>query len=440
MRDVVLSAVIIGLLPIGFLHPIIGVYVSAWLTYMVPHRLTWGFAYDVPWVLMTTAALFLGWLISREPHAPPRLKQLYLYYAFILWTLLCYALGPWQEYGADKIDKMWKGAVFLFIAASMFTTIDRIRLFLLVATFSIAFYGVKGSMWSVATGGAFHLHGPADSSIGDRNHLAVAFVMIVPLLWYLFKTETIRALRWAILVALYGSAFGTLATWSRGGAITGAAVVLAAFLRSKRKTSLAIILPLVGVTLVPFIPEAWYLRVESIETYDQDRSALGRLEAWEFALRVAYANPIFGNGAGTFNKLAFELYAPEYIWRAAHSIYFETVAESGFVGLGLLIIVFISGLATARKLSKLGRRHPEIRNYGLLGDMILLSLIGHVVGGLFLSLASFSLPYELVVIAGLALIHARKELSPAPAPQATRVPPIGARHGGTPLPAPGHLR
>lgn len=48
MRDILVTALILGSLPFILRRPYIGILVWAWVSYMNPHRLTWVFAYDLP--------------------------------------------------------------------------------------------------------------------------------------------------------------------------------------------------------------------------------------------------------------------------------------------------------------------------------------------------------------------------------------------------------
>jgi hypothetical protein len=52
----------------------------------------------------------------------------------------------------------------------------------------------------------------------------------------------------------------------------------------------------------------------------------------------------------------------------------------------------------AGRLRRLGARSPPLAWAGKLGSMIQVSLTGYLVGGAFLSLAYFDLPYDLLVL------------------------------------------
>ena len=46
MRDILVTVLVFGMLPLILWRPWIGILVWSWLGYMNPHRQTWGFAYD----------------------------------------------------------------------------------------------------------------------------------------------------------------------------------------------------------------------------------------------------------------------------------------------------------------------------------------------------------------------------------------------------------
>lgn len=65
IRDIFLTAFVLLLLPVCFLRPWIGGLVWAWLGYMNPHRLCWGFAHDLPFALVVALATMGGAIFSR---------------------------------------------------------------------------------------------------------------------------------------------------------------------------------------------------------------------------------------------------------------------------------------------------------------------------------------------------------------------------------------
>ena len=67
---------------------------------------------------------------------------------------------------------------------------------------SIAFFGVKGGLFTLQSGGAYRVWGPEGSFIEDNNGLALAIVMTIPLLYFLYLQATKRWLRLGLLAAM----------------------------------------------------------------------------------------------------------------------------------------------------------------------------------------------------------------------------------------------
>ena len=47
MRSILIAGIVFALLPIVLFKPHVGILLWTWLSYMNPHRLTFGFAYDL---------------------------------------------------------------------------------------------------------------------------------------------------------------------------------------------------------------------------------------------------------------------------------------------------------------------------------------------------------------------------------------------------------
>lgn len=66
-------------------------------------------------------------------------------------------------------------------------------------------------------------------------------------------------------------------------------------------------------------------------------SGNGRSDFWSVALREAEANPLLGGGAGSYERWWFRLRPTPFAARDAHSLYLESLAELGPVGLVLVL-------------------------------------------------------------------------------------------------------
>lgn len=81
-----------------------------------------------------------------------------------------------------------------------------------------------------------------------------------------------------------------------------------------------------------------------------------RVDFWEVALDDYADHPVLGSGPGSYERYWNEHRPFGYIVADAHSLYLETLAESGPLGLALLILAFGAPLAGAL----LARGHPLV--------------------------------------------------------------------------------
>jgi len=81
-------------------------------------------------------------------------------------------------------------------------------------------------------------------------------------------------------------------------------------------------------------------------------SGNGRSEQLRVAWEAAKPHLVLGNGAGTYEYIWYEQRPDQLVVRDAHSLYMETLAELGVVGLGVLVaalLVLLLGGARARR-------------------------------------------------------------------------------------------
>jgi probable O-glycosylation ligase (exosortase A-associated) len=199
-----------------------------------------------------------------------------------------------------------------------------------------------------------------------------------------------------------------LGSHSRGAFVGIVAMLLFLILKSRKRIVFAAVLAVILPLSLLVMPQKWYDRMETIGNYEQDASAMGRINAWWFAYNLAKDRPVVGGGFETFRRELFRIYAPEPDnVHDAHSIYFEVLGEHGFVGLFIFLVLGLFLWRSCSRLIKDTRGHPELIRYGDLGRMIQVSLIGYAASGAFLGLAYFDLYYNLVgiVILSKVIMH-----------------------------------
>ena len=100
------------------------------------------------------------------------------------------------------------------------------------------------------------------------------------------------------------------------------------WLKSRSKILTGILIVVFAAITLPMLPEEWYARAcRRFETYEQDASALGRLNAWGMAFNMAL-HRLTGGGFESFQQYTFWLYAPDPTnVRDSHSIYFQVMGH-----------------------------------------------------------------------------------------------------------------
>jgi probable O-glycosylation ligase (exosortase A-associated) len=228
----------------------------------------------------------------------------------------------------------------------------------------------------------------------DPNHMAMNMGLVVPLaVAFLARKESGWVLRAACGVAAALAVVSIVLSHSRGGFI-GLTVAMAVWaFREKRRLQAIVVGALLAVGLVMFAPESFWKRNETVATFHEDASAMGRVYAWQVASRMSLDKPLLGVGAGGF-RFAWEQYAPPEATRAyvAHNIFLDVIGEMGFVGL-LLFLVFAGG-ATGGAFE--ASKDSEM---GWLARALAASMAGYLVCDLF---SGYILSAHLYVLFGLA--------------------------------------
>ena len=454
IRDLVVAVTVLGSLPFCLARPWIGLLVLSWLGYMNPHRLTWGFAYNQPWAMMVAVAMLTGILFAGKARRPlPRTAEVYI--LLILWVVfLLSTFQAFEPYDAwDQFNKVSKILLVTFVTLILFRDAEKLRYLLYVIALSIGFFGLKGGIWALSTGGANHVLGPPETFISGNTEIGLALVMVIPLLVLLARSEPRRWMRLILRATFCFSIVAVLFTYSRG-AVLGLGVVLPLiFLKSRWKLMvlpLAIVAVFFGQEIAHAIfPENWINRMSSVQTYEEDRSANMRLNSWIVAYRLALDRPFLGAGFRPFSPTVYLAYSPDEKWNTvqdAHSIYFQVMAEHGFVGFGLYVLLVIVTLGHLRWIMRRARRDPTLKFHRDTAQMLEVSLVGFLIVGAFLSMSYFDLFFHLVAITALLKVMVADHLAqavPAPVPAGgrprvtVRVPARGPASVPAPASAPG---
>ena len=397
MRDLL----VVGIVLVGSLYalryPWFGVMLWTWVSLMNPHALAYGFARDFPVAAIVAIATLIGVLTTKERQNPFAQSPAVWLLLFMGWICFTYPFSYNVEGSTEMFSKVMKVDFMILVALTLLKTRRHIEFFVWVVVFSLGFYGVKGGIFTIMTGGNYRVWGPG-GFIGGNNEIALALIVVIPLMRYLQLQATHRWVRHGFTAAMLLSAAAALGSHSRGALLAIAAMAVYLWLKSPKKLGFGVFLSLAGVLLVIFMPENWSERMHSISTYEEDASAMGRINAWWTAVNVARAH-VTGAGFDMYSPVIFSRFAPDpRDIHAAHSIYFQVLGEHGFIGLFLFLAIWWSVWRMARSITNYKSTDPNLLWAKQLAAMCQVSLVGYFVGGAFLSLAYFDLPYNLLVM------------------------------------------
>ncbi|HSD30054.1 MAG TPA: O-antigen ligase family protein [Vicinamibacteria bacterium] len=278
--------------------------------------------------------------------------------------------------------------------------------------------------------------------LGDPNFFAQILVVLVPLALFLAKGEPGPRARALAFGAAFLVSTAAVLTYSRGGALTLACVLLlsAVVLRVPwRKAVLAALL--VGIPVLAALPAGFARRLTTLEQITPggdervlrpDSSFQKRRLLVAAAWRMFLDHPVLGVGAGNYTAL-YEPYADE-VGSAAreyedpgeaqypHSLYLEIAAETGILGLlpfGAALLAAFASLRRARAAFLAAGDEPA----AWLTRGFEIALAGYLVSSLFLH-GHFS--RYLWLLLGLATALAYAAPPPGPAAADARVAANGA--------------
>jgi probable O-glycosylation ligase (exosortase A-associated) len=256
------------------------------------------------------------------------------------------------------------------------------------------------------------LQGPG-GMLEDNNNFALALCMALPLMLELGKSERNKLLRRGVYMMLPLTVLTVIMTHSRGGFLTLIAVLGVLVWRSRNRlvgfaTGLAIV-----VVAFLVVPKDYIERIKTIQSYEQDCSAMGRLAAWKTAINMAQAKPVFGVGLSLFQRNYMKYHSGDEHEgrRVAHNAYLQMLAECGAPALACYLFLIV---ATIWSLQRLRREALRLYNTSWIinyATMLETSMIAFVVGSTFLNRAEFDLFYHFIAIVMSFEAIARREMS-----------------------------
>ncbi|MFK7967143.1 MAG: putative O-glycosylation ligase, exosortase A system-associated [Burkholderiaceae bacterium] len=410
MRDIVLALFLFAALPIAAFRPFVAIGIFTWLSLMNPHKLTWGFAAFMPWAQMYAIAAIFSITFIEPKLVFDSIKRYWLPLLYLAWMLVTTTFATSPDEAWFRLGEVAKVHLMCLLALAVLSDRNRVKWLLAIIIGSVIFYGVKGGIYTLTTGGGGRVWGPLKTAINDNNHLAAALVFMFPLLYWAYTEVKQRWQKLALLAALALVPISILGSQSRGAFVASIAVATMLFLRGKGKLQIAVLTIVLGVGAASVMPDEYWSRISTIKVYQEDASAQGRIHTWKIAARVAN-DRITGAGFEYYGNYLYRRHAddPNDV-HSSHSIYFQSLGEHGWIGLTLFLMILASFWRKCGRLIRLGEDRQD-DSLSKLARSLQIALVGYMVGGLFVNVGNWDgLYFVYIVVLGLSRLNDESEV------------------------------
>ncbi len=403
VRDIIFVVVFCCCLPICFFRPFFGVLMWTVVSFLNPHTFVWSLGWAYPWAAAVATATVGGALLFERNWRNLWSWEVFLIAVLWMWFTFTTVYDTNLSEFAEVRDDTWfryrfvsKILLMVIVTAAVVNTRERLRWLLCVIAGSFGFLVIKAVPFIILTGGQYRVYGSNGTMVADNNDVGLALNMTLPIFFFLAKAESgyLKRCFGILFVATIPTIFFT---YSRGALLGLGAVLIGMLMTLRQRLVLIPILLLAGAFGVFFTPDHWRERMDfSNEAAVIDASARSRFNAWTYCWRLALDHPLTGGGFDAFTKTLFERYAPDASdVHGPHSIYFGVLAEHGFVGLGLYLVVVLAVFHSLFRIGK-GARQTGDEATRIYSVMLRFSLIGFLVSGAFLGRAYFDYYFTLV--------------------------------------------
>jgi putative inorganic carbon (hco3(-)) transporter len=399
MRDIAVVLFAIGSAIFGLIRPWIGVLALAVLAYLNPHRYAWGFSRSLPVYFVVFLFTCFGLATTKDRQRFPWTRETILfilllaYYTFTTLWKPDFSNAAWEQW--EKVMKIYIG---IFPTLWLINTRYRIRWLVITIAISFGVIGLKGGVFSLLTGFQHRVWGPPDTFYGGNNEIALALSMTLPLLLLCAREvepKWIKTFFWG----MFGlSVLAIISTWSRGGLLALCAVVGAIVLTEKKKWLFVPIAVVAIALLLPRLPDKWFDRMGTIQNYQEDASAMSRLDSWQFSINRALKDPLTGGGFACFSNRT-----------DSHSAYFQILAHHGFIALSLWLSLLFGTMIALERLRRRAILVSSTEWIASYARSIQISLLGYAIGSFFLGTAYWDYFYHLTAICAVLKIQLSRE-------------------------------
>ncbi len=454
MRDLAFVAFLFAFIGVGFRKPFLFVLCFCYIDIVAPQRLSYFLINSIPISLIVFGLAIIGWLAIDDKRDTRVSGRQLLLVALLVYCGMTTSQADFPVEAAEKWSWVWKALVWAIFLPLTLRTKLRIESLTLIMLLSAASIAIAGGIKTAAGGGGYgslELLLSENYGLYEGSIMSTVGIAIIPLILWYRRHGTIFPPDWRVSLFCFALCFACMllpiGTQARTGLVCLAVLALLS-LRSVKNRFLYIAgAGLLAVAAIPFLPQSFTERMETIRDHKSDQSASTRVAVWMWTWDYAKDHPL-GGGFEAYiqNNIRVEKAASAYDpnaprssdpmvvedhSRAYHSSYFEMLGEQGYPGLALWLLLHMTGLVQMERLRRRYRktRRGEEQWIAPLATALQNGHIVYMVGSLFVGIAFQPFIYMMLALEmGLSTYCRRREQEAGWRPLTARPAQVPVRH------------
>ena len=454
MRDLAFVAFLFAFIGVGFRKPFLFVLCFCYIDIVAPQRLSYFLINSIPISLIVFGLAIAGWLVADDKRDMRWSGRQFLLIALLLYCWMTTINADFPVEAAEKWSWVWKALVWAIFLPLTLRTKLRIESLILIMLLSAGAIAIAGGIKTAGGGGGYgELQLLLNENYGlyEGSIMSAVGISIIPLILWYRRHGTIFAPDWRVslfcFALIFACALLPIGTQARTGLVCLVVLAVLSLRAVKHRFLYVAGAVLLTMAAVPFLPQSFTARMETIRDHKSDQSASTRVAVWQWTWDYAKEHP-FGCGFEAYiqNRVRVEkaggAYDPdkpqesettvyEEHSRACHSSYFEMLGEQGYPGLALWQL--LHGVSRVQ-LERLRRRYMKTRRaeeqwIAPLATALQHGHITYMIGSLFVGIAFQPFIYMMLALEmGLSTYVRRREQESGWRPLTARPAQVPSRH------------
>ncbi|MFH1563675.1 MAG: O-antigen ligase family protein [Nitrospirota bacterium] len=395
-RNVLLMTVSILWMIAILLKPHLGVYAYyvieiigvQYLVWTAPPRLAL-------YIALTTAVGASMYFLKTQAKFVSAIQNKYILLLWILLVISAY-FAPSKTTALEGLEQYTNIFIFYFISINLINSKKQFKYAVLIFTGCFTLLALRGVRQYMH--GSTYFTGIGGLSGDDNTTYGLCLVMGLPFVFYPFifvKSKIIKVIGKGFIFPFL--VVTTICTFSRGALLGLIPVMFFIILHSKRKIMTLILIIILSIGAYYITPQKMKERAETIKTYQEEGSAMQRINAWQSGLKMIKDYPVMGVGLRCFGFYSWN-YSKGGVGSkglVAHNSFISMAAENGLIAFTVWMLLIITSFYETWKLKKRFKNSQDASWIISSANLIQASLSGYMVSAFFLTREGFEFLYFL---------------------------------------------